>query len=1149
LVSGSSQITYSGLSGIPAGIVSGSSQVTYSGLSGIPAGIVSSSAQIAGYNLFATTGSNQFNGAQAITGSLTVTGQVVAQTLNVQQVTSSIVFSSGSNIFGNSLSNTQQFTGSVSVTGSLIATSGLQVTANNNALGTNNTLRFTDTDTATEANQQIGRIEFFSSDVSTPGAGVKAYIGAFAADTTPDAYIAFATQDGSGTPDPVERVRISSEGNIGIGTNSPSYRLDIQGSAGNIARITDGTSHFLFYAGSGLNEIATTGPLLLTVSGSERLRITSGGNVGIGTTSPSRTFQVNGYISAFDGTTNTEIISSGGVGYFGTSTNHPLVLQTNNAERLRITADGNVGIAETSPSEGRLVINNPNGSTNNGTSGNTLYLKAQTANANLIRFSGAIATDLTIGRFGNADAISIGTTGGTEIARFTSGGNIGIGTTSPSVALNVVGNARFEASSGNRYVEIASSTSSIQIGTDNSTQFIYGVGSFPLTFSTNGSERMRILSGGNVGIGTTSAFSRLTVNGNLSQETSQISLINAEGGHYIIRTGIAGIANQGLVFLSANQDGTGQTSRLVINSAGNVGIGTTSPSTTLHLNSTTTQLTLQNVDGGTNAERIGMFMTSGDTFKILSLNDNNTTRTDNILVANVLNGNVGIGTASINAKLEVAVGTDKFRLSRTSAGEVDFSIDSSGNAIYDTTIGAGQIFRTNGGSERMRISSGGNVGIGTTSPGAILQLGDSSLSNGTTNQFLRINAGGYNALSFSHLDLFNWSNNFGQPLGWRITSGTEGTGVSVGRFLSFNTVVTDGGGGISTATERMRITSGGLVGIGNDSPSANGASAVIDVGNGSGGTINLRDTNTGLAAEGFHQIYGGDNRMYLYAGGSGASAYMQFYTNDAERMRITSGGNVGIGTTNPQNRLTVNTPLRNDGGTNSLGALVVAGAISSSPSYDFTNNTAIFRIQGSDATNNLQFGIGGEAYNFHPWIQGSFDNSSGGGNDFGPKDILLQPIGGRIGVGSLNPSNVVDIYDISQNSPTVGVLAARTRGGGTFITGRTVTAELSNQTQTIATMSASGGNERIFIKVQVVNVSAVSNYGNVHVGYALWIGGGGSTVTTMTLDSGNSNINNSLVGTLSWSGNNLQYTTNRAGTYELNSITIWGSARDTGVIT
>jgi hypothetical protein len=74
---------------------------------------------------FATTGSNAFvgtqniNGSVAITGSLTTTGAITAQTLNVQQVTSSIVYSSGSNVFGNSLSNTQSMTGSVGITGSL----------------------------------------------------------------------------------------------------------------------------------------------------------------------------------------------------------------------------------------------------------------------------------------------------------------------------------------------------------------------------------------------------------------------------------------------------------------------------------------------------------------------------------------------------------------------------------------------------------------------------------------------------------------------------------------------------------------------------------------------------------------------------------------------------------------------------------------------------------------------------------------------------------------------------------------------------------------------------------------------------------------------------------------------------------------------
>ena len=117
LVSGSSQITYSDVTGIPSGIVSGSSQVSFNGIVDKPT-LVSGSAQITALG-YATTGSNQFNGSQVITGSLTVTDAIIAQTLNVQELTSSIVFSSGSNIFGNDLGNTQQFTGSVSITGSL----------------------------------------------------------------------------------------------------------------------------------------------------------------------------------------------------------------------------------------------------------------------------------------------------------------------------------------------------------------------------------------------------------------------------------------------------------------------------------------------------------------------------------------------------------------------------------------------------------------------------------------------------------------------------------------------------------------------------------------------------------------------------------------------------------------------------------------------------------------------------------------------------------------------------------------------------------------------------------------------------------------------------------------------------------------------
>jgi len=79
---------------------------------------------------FATTGSNTFIGTQTITGSVlqsgsfTSTGTLTAQTLVVQTITSSVVYSSGSNVFGNSIGNTQTFTGSVLVTGSLTISTG-----------------------------------------------------------------------------------------------------------------------------------------------------------------------------------------------------------------------------------------------------------------------------------------------------------------------------------------------------------------------------------------------------------------------------------------------------------------------------------------------------------------------------------------------------------------------------------------------------------------------------------------------------------------------------------------------------------------------------------------------------------------------------------------------------------------------------------------------------------------------------------------------------------------------------------------------------------------------------------------------------------------------------------------------------------------
>ena len=262
-----SYVEYINVANKPA-LVSGSSQVTYSGLTGIPSGIVSGSAQVASFGIFATTGSNGFNGSQSITGSLTVTGQVVAQTLNVQQVTSSIVYSSGSNVFGNSLANTQQFTGSVGVTGSLTVAGAGTFSGNVTATGNLNlqgavtrNINFYDSSN-TNINAQIQ----YDQISSTSG---QLFFGTNNAGT-------FAT-----------RLTISNTGaatfsnNVGINGVSPTYPLYVRTGTNQRARFVDNGGLFQFGV---LND--AEGAYSDMSLGNSAIMIKSSGNVGIGTTSP-----------------------------------------------------------------------------------------------------------------------------------------------------------------------------------------------------------------------------------------------------------------------------------------------------------------------------------------------------------------------------------------------------------------------------------------------------------------------------------------------------------------------------------------------------------------------------------------------------------------------------------------------------------------------------------------------------------------------------------------------------------------------------------------------------------------------------------------------------------------------------------------------
>ena len=131
VVSGSSQITYANISSIPASIVSGSSQITYTNISSIPAGIISGSAQVT--PLLPTgviSGSSQLNNTSI--ENLTVIN------LTTVNETASVIFSSGSNRFGDFGDDTHDFTGSVKISGSITTIGSSTATSFNGTINANN---------------------------------------------------------------------------------------------------------------------------------------------------------------------------------------------------------------------------------------------------------------------------------------------------------------------------------------------------------------------------------------------------------------------------------------------------------------------------------------------------------------------------------------------------------------------------------------------------------------------------------------------------------------------------------------------------------------------------------------------------------------------------------------------------------------------------------------------------------------------------------------------------------------------------------------------------------------------------------------------------------------------------------------------------
>ncbi|MBU6415104.1 hypothetical protein KGQ34_02595, partial [Patescibacteria group bacterium] len=327
----------------------------------------------------------------------------------------------------------------------------------------------------------------------------------------------------------------------------------------------------------------------------------------------------------------------------------------------------------------------------------------------------AIGTDLgDQGKFKIASSSAIGTNDRFVID---GAGNVGIGTTNPIGLLNVHAAAADPVTWITRGDNVPGNTVTLRLGNNdatykNSSAYIQaievtGINTYHLAFGTQGSgganpavERMRIDQNGNVGIGTTTPFGKLSIE-NISPSGSTPGIqVDANGAGTPTVVGLD-IKNRGgtnapqvqfdlentaanLFEIFGKTGSNALSNKFTINlSTGNVGIGTTGPSYGLDV-----------------------FDTTNGTIRVTNNQSTNNNR-GNLILGNAI--------ANQNAQLNFSA-----------------SGDNSFNIVTNYSGGTNNVITFSpGGTERVRFQQNGNVGIGTTSPAATLGIvGSTSATSG-----------------------------------------------------------------------------------------------------------------------------------------------------------------------------------------------------------------------------------------------------------------------------------------------------------------------------------------------------------------------------------------------------------------------------------
>jgi hypothetical protein len=371
-----------------------------------------------------------------------------------------------------------------------------------------------------------------------------------------------------------EKIRITSAGNVGIGTSSPLAYFDGALSTRALQIVGNGRTGINLQDSSAVNQylnigvnggaafieaVYSTTPIInynaysahIFITGStptEKMRITSAGYVGIGTSTPKRHLDVSTtgspeiVLGALSGATDQKywrVYTANDVmrlGYVNDAF-------TSAADVLNINRSGNVGIGTTTPGQ-KLTVNGIIESLSDGLSeGGHFLLRAQSGGSKRWNIDNYSTSDLL--RFFVEDD----TTGANGVVRMviTSTGNVGIGTTTPAYKLDVNGEIRIP-NSNYIYINNTVGTAIQAIGMDSGNNLVINTatggdlylrsgGSTVFRAISNGdinigglsataSPLVKILNNGNVGIGTTTPATKLHVSGGLQVGDSTVGQLS-----------------------------------------------------------------------------------------------------------------------------------------------------------------------------------------------------------------------------------------------------------------------------------------------------------------------------------------------------------------------------------------------------------------------------------------------------------------------------------------------------------------------------------------------------------------------------------------------------------------------------------------------